>query len=172
MVTVDLAVFAWIDRLPKVLLVRRRSEPFARTWAIPGGFLDLDESPEAGARRELREETGLTVAGPVEPIGFFGAPGRDPRGRTITLAHAAVLGPGDHRVEGADDASEAAWHTLDEEILLAFDHAEILRAARKWLLRGLIDRGLGLALLGGEFTTGSIEAIRRALGFQDGNSPE
>ncbi len=96
MVTVDLIVFSLVEQSLQVLLVRRGREPFAGKWAIPGGFLEMDEPAEAGARRELREETGLEIAGPVEPIGFFARPDRDPRGRTITLAYAAVVRPGEH----------------------------------------------------------------------------
>ncbi|WP_165228860.1 NUDIX domain-containing protein [Aquisphaera insulae] len=135
MVTVDLVVFTRIDGAEHVLLIRRRRDPFAGSWAIPGGYLEMDEAPEAGARRELREETGLIIPGPVEPIGFFGEPDRDPRGRTITLAFAAILAGTDHRIEGGDDAAEAAWQPLDGHFALAFDHAKILGAARDWLAR-------------------------------------
>ena len=106
----------------------------------------MDEPAEAGARRELREETGLEIAGPVEPIGFFAKPGRDPRGRTITLAHAAVVRPGEHKTQGGDDAAEAAWTKIGDPIDLAFDHAEILDQALAWLRRGVIDRTSTLAL--------------------------
>ena len=146
MVTVDLAVFSLVEQSLRVLLIRRGREPFAGKWAIPGGFLEMDEPAEAGARRELREETGLEIAGPVEPIGFFAKPGRDPRGRTITLAHAAVVRPGEHKTQGGDDAAEAAWIKTGDSIDLAFDHAEILDQALAWLRRGVIDRTLTLAL--------------------------
>ena len=82
MVTVNLAVFSLVEQSLRVLLIRRGREPFAGKWAIPGGFLEIDEPAEA-RRRELRKETGLEIAGPVEPIGFFAKPGRDPRGRTV-----------------------------------------------------------------------------------------
>ena len=90
----------FFDEALRVLLIRRGHDPFAGKWAIPGGFLEMDEPVEAGARRELKEETGLEIPGPIEPIGFFGEPGRDPRGRTITLAHAAVAPPGGHTDQG------------------------------------------------------------------------
>ncbi len=87
------------------LLVQRGREPFAGSWAVPGGFLDIDEEIEVGVRRELREETGLELPGPVTFLGIFGTPGRDPRGRTISLAYVAYL-PGDPpAVTGGDDAA-------------------------------------------------------------------
>src|SRR4051794_35060492 len=90
-VTVDQAIFAIDDDGLKVLLIKRKHEPFAGRWALPGGFLEIDEAIEDGARRELREETDLSSAGPISFLGVYGDPGRDPRVRTISLAHAAVL---------------------------------------------------------------------------------
>ena len=146
MVTVDLAVFSLVEQSLRVLLIRRGREPFAGRWAIPGGFLEMDEPAEAGARRELREETGLEIPGSVEPIGFYASPHRDPRGRTITLAHAAVVPPGEHKMQGGDDAAEAAWIKIGDSIDLAFDHAEILDQALAWLRRGVAERKSTLAL--------------------------
>src|SRR4051794_19316530 len=90
-VTVDLVVFSLSGDELRVLLIRRKADPFAGRWALPGGFLEMDEPIADGARRELREETGLEAAGPLALIGVFGDPGRDPRGRTISLAHATVV---------------------------------------------------------------------------------
>ncbi len=134
-VTVDLVAFVREGSTLRVLLVRRKAEPFAGRWALPGGFLNLDEPAEAGARRELREETGLEVAGPVEPIGFFDAPGRDPRGRTISLAFAALVPGPLPAVAGADDAEKAEWRAVEGLAGLAFDHDAILARARGWLGR-------------------------------------
>jgi len=138
-VTVDLVAFAREGSTLRVLLVRRKAEPFAGRWALPGGFLNLDEPAEAGARRELREETGLEVDGPVEPIGFFDAPGRDPRGRTISLAFATVVPSPLPAVAGADDAERAEWREVEGLAGLAFDHDAILARAREWL--GRADSG-------------------------------
>jgi 8-oxo-dGTP diphosphatase len=132
-VTVDLIAFAWIESALCTLLVRRKHDPFEGRWALPGGFLDIDEEAETGARRELREETGLDVAAAIDPLGFFAKVGRDPRGRTVTLAYVTILPAGSHPIQGADDAAEAAWIPLDRAKDLAFDHDEILAAATAWL---------------------------------------
>jgi len=107
--TVDLAVFALTGEEIRVLMVRRKNEPFAGRWALPGGYVEIEEPFEAAARRELKEETGLEIEGPVEFFGVFGRPGRDPRGRTISIAHAAVVRPPLPRVRGSDDAAGARW---------------------------------------------------------------
>ncbi len=130
-VTVDLAAFARdgeSDSL-RVLLIRRKNEPFAGTWALPGGFVDLDEPIETAARRELKEETGLEIDGSVLFVGVYGDPGRDPRGRTISLVYAAMIPGPLPAISGADDAEEAAWVDPREPRQLAFDHATILKDA-------------------------------------------
>ena len=162
-VTVDLVVFGLDGDGLKVLLIRRKNDPFAAHWAIPGGFLDLDESIEAGARRELREEAGVDPSGSVELIGVFGDPGRDPRGRVISLAHATALRAPLPDVQGRDDADEAAWH--DPRLIsgLAFDHDTILAQALAWLARGVADGPLGLVLLPVEFGDADVKHLQRAL---------
>jgi 8-oxo-dGTP diphosphatase len=162
-VTVDLAAFALIEGALRVLLVRRKNPPFAGHWALPGGFLEIEEPIEAAARRELREETGLAVTGPVELIGVFGDPCRDPRGRTISLVHAAAVRDVSLEVAGADDAAEAAWCAVREARHLAFDHDNILATALAWLRRGVVEGRLGLALLPAAFTTAQVQGMLEAL---------
>ncbi len=155
-VTVDVTAFTLLDGGLRVLLVKRKAPPFEGRWALPGGFLDIDEPIEDGARRELREETGLDVPGPVEFIGVFGDPGRDPRGRTITLAHATVVcDPGP--VAGTDDAAEAAWLDPHASLELAFDHGQILAGALEWLRGGSGWRAL--RLLPDEFGTSDLKVL-------------
>lgn len=130
-VTVDV-VLVTATEPRRVLLVRRRYEPFAGQWALPGGFVDLEEPLEAAARRELQEETGIAV-GPLEQLYAFGDPGRDPRGRTISIVYLAQVDPAQIQPQAADDASAVAWHDLDHPPPLAFDHARILEHARRRL---------------------------------------
>jgi 8-oxo-dGTP diphosphatase len=130
-VTVDLVVLSGKDK-PRVLLIRRKNEPFAGMWAIPGGFVDMDESLEDAARRELHEETGATV-GRIEQLHTFGDPKRDPRGRTISVVYLARVNASKVHPKGGDDAAEAAWHSLDRPPQLAFDHAKILACVRRRL---------------------------------------
>ncbi|HEY2157545.1 MAG TPA: NUDIX hydrolase [Isosphaeraceae bacterium] len=139
-VAVDLVVFARDRGAARVLLIRRKHKPFAGRWAIPGGFINMGEPFEEAARRELKEETGLDAAGPLAFIGVFGRPRRDPRGRTISIAHATLHRGPIPRIRGTDDAAEAAWHDVDAARGLAFDHDEILAAARAWLGAGAKGR--------------------------------
>ncbi len=163
-VTVDLVAFAWTGDSFRTLFIRRKHDPFAGRWALPGGFLEMSESVETAARRELKEETGLEIAGSVDLIGVFGNPGRDPRGRTISLAHAAVV-PGSLRnVAGGDDADEASWLDPMSQKGLAFDHDEILALALGWLGRGIEAGDLAIALLPETFGSAEITALFRALG--------
>ena len=112
-----------------ILLIRRRNEPFAGRWALPGGFLEADEDLHEGAARELQEETG--VAGvTLHQIGAFGRPDRDPRGRVVSVAFWGHLPDGQaEKVKAADDAAEAQWFAIDALPPLAFDHAEIIAKA-------------------------------------------
>lgn len=130
-VTVDAVILNKEDHEFKVLLIKRKKEPFAGKWAIPGGFLEESESPEDGAKRELKEETTLEIE-KLWQIGAFGAPGRDPRGRIISIAFVGIsTTPGS--VKGSDDAGEAKWFNIHDLPELAFDHQEILKAAMDML---------------------------------------
>lgn len=126
-VTVDSVVFCTAGKENKVLLIQRGQEPFQGQWALPGGFLEEEETLESGAKRELEEETGIRMQGLLE-VGAFGEPGRDPRGRTISVAFWGVLGS-EKSLKAADDAAEARWFPVDELPPLAFDHKRILQAA-------------------------------------------
>jgi 8-oxo-dGTP diphosphatase len=133
-VTVDVVIVTR-ERTPRVLLIRRKHDPFEGMWAIPGGFVDMDEPLDAAARRELREETGVEVA-ELEQLHTFGDPGRDPRGRVIAVAYLARVKAGDVNPAAADDAAAVGWHRLDRLPPLAFDHDQILACARRRLRAG------------------------------------
>ena len=114
---------------PKVLLIERGDEPFKGCWAFPGGFMNMDETTEQCAIRELEEETGLKVS-EVHQIGAYSKVDRDPRGRTVTVAYLAIMdAPMD--VSGQDDAAKAQWFLLSALPELAFDHDEIMHDAIK-----------------------------------------
>jgi len=136
--TVDAVVFRRCAGRHEVLLIRRARPPFVGCWALPGGFVDIEEPLETAAARELKEETGLEGVA-LEQLRAFGDPGRDPRGRTVSIVYVGVLEPGHggkargEEVRGADDAAEAAWHFLDALPPMAFDHDRILDCARAWL---------------------------------------
>lgn len=115
------------DGSRRVLLIKRGHAPFEGCWAFPGGFLEMDETLEQCARRELKEETGLEAPEHLEELRSFSTVDRDPRGRTITVAFMAEMPL--REVRGADDAAEACWFPLDQLPPLAFDHDEILRIA-------------------------------------------
>ena len=128
MVTVDAAVFAWVEDKAKLLLVQRKHEPYRGSWALPGGFVEIDEDLPDAAARELAEETGLRNV-PLEQLRTFGQPGRDPRGRTITIVYFGIAGPDQRQVKAADDAADVQWFDIDNLPPLAFDHDEIARRA-------------------------------------------
>ena len=130
-VTVDIALFYPAKEGLEILLIQRGHEPFKDHWALPGGFVDENESLEDAASRELLEETKLRRAR-FKQIGAFGDPGRDPRGHTVSIAFAAILKV-KPKVEGSDDAKAAAWHPIKRLPKLAFDHKKIIRCALKTL---------------------------------------
>lgn len=112
---------------PKVLLIQRANEPYKGCWAFSGGFMDMDETTEQCAIRELKEETGLDVTD-IKQIGCYSKVDRDPRGRTITVAYLAIIDE-PKKVTGLDDAAKAEWFPLSALPPLAFDHEEILNDA-------------------------------------------
>ncbi len=129
-VTTDCVIFGIGKEEMSVLLVKRGNDPYKGRWAFPGGFLNMDEDAETGARRELKEETGLE-ADVIEQFGTFSAVNRDPRGRVISIAFYALVPK--EEVHGADDAVDARWFSIEDMPDLAFDHAQIFQKAIKAL---------------------------------------
>ncbi len=135
MVTADAAVFSFARGKARLLLIRRRDNPYQGHWAIPGGFVEIDEELEDAVVRELAEETGLTNVS-LEQMRTFGTVGRDPRGRTITVVFTGIAGAGQTAVKGGDDAADARWFDIDHlPENMAFDHAIIARFAIRKLKR-------------------------------------
>ena len=123
--TVDAAIIARKER--KILLIRRKHEPFAGKWAFPGGFMDMDETPEEAIVRELEEETHLKGI-VLSQFKTYGALGRDPRGRTVsTLVLGFIDSVDEVEAKEGDDAELTAWFDLDDIPQLAFDHSEIYK---------------------------------------------
>ena len=131
MVTVDAAVFGLFGDKPKLLLIKRKNDPYAGKWAIPGGFIGIDEELEDAVARELKEETGLTGVA-LEQMHTFGTVGRDPRGRQITVCFMGIITQGQDKIKGGDDAAEAQWFDIDKlppDIDMAFDHDRVSQFA-------------------------------------------
>ncbi len=119
-------------QVPDILLIRRGNDPFKGSWALPGGFVDPGEDLPEAARRELKEETGVSAVQEFIEVGAFGKPGRDPRGRTVSVAYLIIVDiiPS---VNAGDDAREAMWFKVDDLPDLAFDHQQIIdRAIQKY----------------------------------------
>lgn len=130
-VTVDSVVFCNAENSFKVLLVKRKNDPFQGQWSLPGGFIEETEDLEEAVRRELKEETGIQVK-TVEQVKAFGKPGRDPRGRTISIAFLSQISC-EEELQAGDDAADAKWFEVNRLPQLAFDHLEIVETAKNYL---------------------------------------
>ncbi|MFE1247760.1 NUDIX domain-containing protein [Streptomyces sp. NPDC058735] len=163
-VTVDLAVFTLRASTLHVLLVERGQEPYAGHWALPGGFVQPDESAETAARRELAEETGLSDVSELhlEQLRTYSEPGRDPRMRVVSVAFAALL-PHAPEVRGGSDAAQARWMPYGTAGPLAFDHDRILADAHGRIGAKLEYTGLATAFCPPEFTLGELRQVYEAV---------
>jgi 8-oxo-dGTP diphosphatase len=156
--TVDCVVFGLDADDLKVLLIQRRDEPFRHQWALPGGFVRVEESVDDAARRELAEETGLTGIF-LEQLYTFGDLGRDPRERVVSVAYYALAKLSDHRIRAATDAEEAGWFALDALPTLAFDHARIVACAVERLRGKVRYAPIGFELLPPRFTLTQLQRL-------------
>jgi 8-oxo-dGTP diphosphatase len=156
--TVDAVVFGLDDEDLKVLLIRRDLEPFQGKWALPGGFVRVEESLEEAVRRELQEETGITQLF-LEQLYTFGDVDRDPRERVVTVAYYALVKLSDHRIKAATDACDAAWFAVSEARSLAFDHDRIVAAALERLKGKVRYQPIGFELLPPQFTLSQLQRL-------------
>jgi 8-oxo-dGTP diphosphatase len=157
-VTVDCVVFGLGDGDLQVLLIRRALEPFAGRWALPGGFVQMTETLEEAARRELLEETGMTRVY-LEQLYTFGDADRDPRDRVITVAYYALTKQVEHQVDAGTDASSAAWYPVAELPPLAFDHKRIVAVALERLRGKVRWAPIGFELLPPKFTLSELQQM-------------
>jgi 8-oxo-dGTP diphosphatase len=157
-VTVDLVIFTIVDDDLKVLLIRRGNEPYQGLWALPGGFVGIDESLEEAAARELQEEVGVRNVY-LEQLYTFGEPERDPRGRVISVSYFALVDAERQTIAAASDAADARWHSVFKPPRLAFDHRKILDYA-VWRLRNKIEwTTVGYELLAKKFTLSELQRV-------------
>jgi 8-oxo-dGTP diphosphatase len=156
--TVDCVIFGLDAEELKILLIRRALAPFRGRWALPGGFVHVDESLDAAARRELREETGLEDVF-LEQLYTFGALARDPRERVVTVAYYALVNLGDHPVQAASDAESAAWFDVRDLPRLAFDHVDVVEMALQRLKSKVRYQPIGFELLPAKFTLSRLQGM-------------
>lgn len=142
----------------EILLIQRSGEPFAHAWALPGGFMQMDETADAAARRELAEETGVTDVY-LEQLYTFTGVDRDPRGRVISIAYYALAKLSDHRIRAATDAENVAWFGIHELPRLAFDHQAIVDVAIERLRGKVRYAPLGFELLPPRFTLSQLQRL-------------
>src|SRR6266436_3962267 len=160
--TVDCVVFGLDESELKVLLIERALEPFKGKWALPGGFVRVDETLDEAARRELQEEAGLINIF-LEQLYTFGAVDRDPRERVVSVAYYALVKLSEHEARAATDAANAEWFPISKTPKLAFDHAEILAAALARLKGKVRYQPIGFELLPPKFTLSQLQHIYEAV---------
>lgn len=159
-VTSDCVIFGFDGVAIKVLLIQRGIEPYKDKWAFPGGFMQIDETVEECAKRELEEETGLKTTS-VEQFYTFSDVNRDPRERVITVAHYALVRL--EEVKGGDDAMSAQWFAMNEIPSLAFDHDRILRMAVNRLKERICFEPIGFELLPEIFTMSTLQNLYESI---------
>lgn len=157
-ISVDSVVFGYTEGKLKVALIERKKNPFIGMWAIPGGFMEDNETVEETAIRELKEETGIEDVF-LEQFHVFNKPGRDPRGPTITIALFALINSDRCRLIASEDAAKAKWWPAYELPPLAFDHAEIYAKALEALRVALRTRPLAFELLPKQFTLTQLQDL-------------
>ena len=160
--TADSVVFGFDGKKLHILLIERGIEPYKGSWALPGGFMNINETIEECARRELHEETGVEDIY-LEQFHVFSGINRDPRERVVTVAFFALVRKSDYGLIAGDDAVRANWFDLDELPPLAFDHAGIIKHARGYLQEVLRNRPIAFKLLDEKFSMAELQRLYEAI---------
>ena len=160
--TVDCVVFGYDEGELRVLLIQRALEPFKGRWALPGGFVRVDETLDEAARRELREEAGLKDIF-LEQLYTFGTVNRDPRERVVSVAYYSLVKLAAHDTKAATDAADARWFPISKVPKLAFDHADILATALARLKGKVRYQPIGFELLPPKFTLSQLQHLYEAV---------
>jgi 8-oxo-dGTP diphosphatase len=162
-VTTDVVVFTILEGRLSILLVERANPPYQGEWALPGGFLDIDEDLDACAARELEEETGISGVY-LEQLYTFGQTHRDPRERVISVTYYALV-PQDAITapRAASDASDVGWHAFEDLPALAFDHAQIIEMAHRRLVAKLDYSTIAFQFMPETFTLSELQFVYQAL---------
>jgi 8-oxo-dGTP diphosphatase len=162
-VAVDAVVFGYdAEEGVSVLLIKRKFEPFQKSWALPGGLVKEEESLEEAVRRELREESGIDVTY-LEQLYSFGKPDRDPRNRVVSITYYGLVRPKDYQLSAQTDAEDVAWFNIHKLPKLAFDHKQIVEMAIKRLRGKLAYEPVGFELLDKKFPFSDLEKLYQTL---------
>ncbi|WP_347173851.1 NUDIX hydrolase [Polaribacter uvawellassae] len=160
--SVDAVVFGYEQGNISVLLIKRKYDPFKGQWAIPGGFVENDESLEDAVERELFEETGIKI-NYLEQLYTFGKPNRDPRGRVVSIAYFGLVRPNAFKLYASTDAEQAQWFNIKDLPKLSFDHKEILKTAIERLQGKITYEPIGFELLDKKFPFSDLEKLYTTL---------
>jgi 8-oxo-dGTP diphosphatase len=160
--TADCVLFSFENNQLQVMLIERKHDPFKGMWAFPGGFMDMDETIDKCVLRELKEETGLENIS-AEQIGAFSEVGRDPRGRTVTVAYLAMARQNDCHAVAGDDAQNVRWFAVDALPPLAFDHHKLIATAMGRLKEKIALKPFGMELLPEVFSVGQLNQLYKII---------
>lgn len=161
-VTTDIVIFTIHNQQLELLLVQRRSEPYKDCWAMPGGFVEINEGLEACALRELEEETGVTGVY-LEQLYTFGAPDRDPRERVVSVAYYALVPPDRLQIRAASDARDVCWFRVNRLPRLAFDHDRMVDMAHKRLAAKFDYSTIALQFMPEKFTLSELQQVHETV---------
>lgn len=160
--TTDCVIFGYDNTKLSILLIQRGIEPYKGKWALPGGFVHIEETTEEGAKRELKEETGLENIF-IEQLYTFSDVNRDPRGRVVSVAYYALVNTTEHHPHAGDDAQKAQWFRMNDLPNLAFDHQLIIQKAIERLRGKIIYQPIGFELLPEKFTLTQLQELYEAV---------